>query len=93
MVSKVFCETHPGLLLFIFCFICNSGDTIQYHGGLRSRELGQAPMVQVFLTPRHILHVLLFTDKLDNEKTVRAYKFVKNLTPLNRPNLRRKRCS
>ena len=22
-------------------FVCNRGDTIQYHGGLRSRELGQ----------------------------------------------------
>jgi hypothetical protein len=31
--------------------VCNRGDTIQYHGGLRSRELGQAPMLQVFLTP------------------------------------------
>ena len=30
----------------------NWGDTVQYHGSLRSRELGQAPMLQVFLTPR-----------------------------------------
>ena len=39
-----------------FClFVCNRGDTIQYHGGLRSSELGQAPMLQVFLTPRQAL--------------------------------------
>ena len=30
---------------------CNRGDTIQYHGGLRSRELCQAPMLLVSLTP------------------------------------------
>ena len=36
-------------------FVCNRGDTVQYHGGLRSRELGQAPMLQVFLTPRQAL--------------------------------------
>ena len=36
-------------------FVCNRGDTIHYHGGLRSRELGQAPMLQVFLTPREAL--------------------------------------
>ena len=36
-------------------FVCNRGYTIQYHGGLRSRELGQAPMLQVFLTPRQAL--------------------------------------
>ena len=31
--------------------VCNRGDTVQYHGGLRSRELGQVPMLLVFLTP------------------------------------------
>ena len=36
-------------------FVCTRGDTIQYHGSLRSRELGQAPMLQVFLTPRQAL--------------------------------------
>ena len=36
-------------------YVCNRGDTIQYHGGLRSRELGQAPMLLVFLTPRQAL--------------------------------------
>ena len=36
-------------------FVCNRGDTIQYHGGLRSRELGQAPMLLVFLNPRQAL--------------------------------------
>jgi hypothetical protein len=36
-------------------FACNRGDTIQYHSGLRSRELGQAPMLLVFLTPRQAL--------------------------------------
>ena len=34
---------------------CTRGDTIQHHGGLRSRELGQAPMLLVFLTPRQAL--------------------------------------
>ena len=36
-------------------FFCNSGDNVQYHGGLWSRELGQAPMLQVFLTHRQVL--------------------------------------
>ena len=36
-------------------FVCNRGDTVEYHGGLRSRELGQASMLQVFLTPRQAL--------------------------------------
>ena len=36
-------------------FFCNRGDDVQYHGGLRSRELCQAPMVLVFLTPRQDL--------------------------------------
>ena len=40
------------LLVFLFC---NRGDTIQYQGGLRSRELCQAPMLLVFLTPRQAL--------------------------------------
>jgi hypothetical protein len=44
------------LLWQYFClFVCNRRDTIQYHGGLRSRKLGQAPMIQVFLTPRQTL--------------------------------------
>ena len=43
--------------LWFWLFVCNRGDTIEYHGGLRSRELGQAPMpyapmLLVFLTPR-----------------------------------------
>ena len=40
---------------FLFVCFCNRGDTIQYHGGLQSRELGQAPMLLVFLTPRQAL--------------------------------------
>ena len=36
-------------------FFCNRGDTMQYHGGLQSRELGQAPMLLVFLAPRQAL--------------------------------------
>ena len=36
------------------CF-CNKGDTIQYLSGLGSRELGQAPMLLVFLSPRQAL--------------------------------------
>jgi hypothetical protein len=43
-------------LRFGIClFVCNRGDTIHYHGGLWSRELGQAPMLLVFLTPRQAL--------------------------------------
>ena len=39
-----------------FCFLFfNRGDTIQYFGGLRSRELGQAPILLVFLFPRQAL--------------------------------------
>ena len=38
-----------------YLFVCNRGDTEQYHGSLRSRELGPAPMLQVFLTPRQAL--------------------------------------
>ena len=34
---------------------CNRGDTLQYHGGLQSKELCQAPMLLVFLTPRQVL--------------------------------------
>ena len=40
---------------YLIFLVCNRGDTIQYHSGLRSRELGQAPMLQVFLTPRQAL--------------------------------------
>ena len=29
-------------------FFCNRGDTIQYHGSLRSSELCQVPMLLVF---------------------------------------------
>ena len=55
------CEGDCGLCFFFlnsffFClFFCNRGDTIQYHNGLWSRELGQAPMPLVFLTPRQAL--------------------------------------
>ena len=41
--------------LFVCLFVCNRGDTIQYHNSLQSRELGQAPMLQVFLTPMQAL--------------------------------------
>ena len=34
---------------FFFSFFFNRGDTIQYYGGLRSRELGQAPMLLVYI--------------------------------------------
>ena len=48
--------------LDFFCFFCNRGDTIQYHGGLRSKELGQAPMLLVSLSPRQALssHLRVF---------------------------------
>ena len=35
--------------LKICFFVCNRGYNIQYHNGLRSRELGQAPMLLGFL--------------------------------------------
>ena len=35
-----------------YLFVCNRGDTMQYHGGLRSWELGQAPMLLMFQNPR-----------------------------------------
>ena len=38
-----------------FVLFCGRRDTVQYHGGLPSRELGQAHMLQVFLTPRQAL--------------------------------------
>ena len=41
-------------IIFII-LVCNRGDTIQYQGCLWSRELGQAPMLQLFLTPRQSL--------------------------------------
>ena len=37
------------LTLAEFSFFFNRRDTIQYFGGLRSRELGQAPILLVFL--------------------------------------------
>ena len=43
------------ICLFVCFFVCNRGDTIQHHGGLQSRELGQAPMLQEFLSPRQAL--------------------------------------
>ena len=42
-------------ILFILVFVCNRGDTIQYRGGLWSRELGQASILLMFLTPRQAL--------------------------------------
>ena len=44
-------------------FFLNIGDIIQCHGGLRSRELGQAPILLVSLTPRQALssHPRVFT--------------------------------
>ena len=27
----------------LFLFVCNREDNVEYHGGLQSRELGQAP--------------------------------------------------
>ena len=50
-MSQLWCSHRRFLLLFFFC---NRGDT-KYHGGLRSRELCQAPMLQVPLTPRQAL--------------------------------------
>jgi hypothetical protein len=55
--NKSKCSKWNKRQIFIhFClFVCNRGDTIQYHGGLWSRELGQAPMLLVFLSPRQAL--------------------------------------
>ena len=47
---------HLPHILGHFClFVCNRGDTIQYHGHLQSRELGQSPLLLVFLTSRQAL--------------------------------------
>ena len=35
--------------LYICLFVCNRGDTIQHHGGLRSMELGQALSLNTYL--------------------------------------------
>ena len=32
-----------GMVKTLALFVCNRGDTVQYQGGLQSRELGQAP--------------------------------------------------
>jgi hypothetical protein len=48
-------STQNDNFILLFLFLCNRGDNIQYHGGLRSRELCQAPMLLVFLTPRQAL--------------------------------------
>ena len=50
---KLQCEMKPDVELYlyyqhiaVYCkllFVCSRGDTVQYHGGLRSRELGKAP--------------------------------------------------
>ena len=45
-------------------FFCNRGDTIQYHSGLQSRELGQAPMLLVFLLPMIFVGVHEFSSRL-----------------------------
>ena len=53
LVNIRFCHAEPFEFLRQknqeFMFVCNREDTIQYQGGLRSRELGQAPMLLVFL--------------------------------------------
>ena len=47
-------------------FVCNRGDTVQYHSGLRSRELGQAPMLQVFLIPHQQMVWLYWLQDRDS---------------------------
>ena len=57
-----------------FClFVRNRGDTIQYHSSPRSRELGQGPILLVFLTPRQ--EALLFTQvfHIRKEELVSAF--------------------
>jgi hypothetical protein len=48
IVENIYIEIH-NLCLFVTEEILY---TIQYHGGLKLRELGQTPMLMVFLTPR-----------------------------------------
>ena len=49
-------DQKKGFVDLVRClFVCKRGDTTQYHGGLRFRELDQAPMLLVFLTPRQAL--------------------------------------
>ena len=54
-VQYVFYYSTMGSKLLCSLFVCNRGGTIQYHGGLWARELGQAPMLLVFLTPKQAL--------------------------------------
>ena len=55
-------ETNKAQWVFFFYeflfFVFNRGDT-RYHGGLRSRELCQAPMVKVQVLSSHSHHSLL----------------------------------
>ena len=53
---RSFAESQEIMFLRDSLFVCNRGDTIQYHGGLQHlRKLGQTPMLHVFLTPRPAL--------------------------------------
>ena len=54
-ISELKSARPPNILFLVPSAVCNRGDTIQYHVSLRSRELGQATLLLVFLTPRQAL--------------------------------------
>ena len=61
----------------ITLFVCNRGDTLQYHGSLRLRDLDQAVMLLVFPTPRQGSSsqppqqmVWLYRDSMPNRYTI-----------------------
>ena len=57
---EVFVKLYQKNMIEIKFLFSNGTPSVQYHGGLRSRELGQAPMVQVFLTPRRVFIMILW---------------------------------
>ena len=81
-------ETDPRSFQMFCLFVGNRGDTIQYNGGLRSRELGQAPMLQVVLTPRQGLSSKSFISFLKRNSIFLSIKTSGNLLETYREPLR-----
>ena len=81
-------ETDPRSFQIFCLFVGNRGDTIQYNGGLRSRELGQAPMLQVVLTPRQRLSSKSFISFLKRNSIFLSIKTSGNLLETYREPLR-----
>ena len=59
-------------------FGCNRGDTIQYHSGLRSRELGQAPGI-----PNSLSGIIISPASIDGIAVVKwTLSQIRDLTEL-----------